>query len=281
MAIIIRNATQLQNMANDLTADYELGCDIDASETSSWNAGAGFLPVGNYDGDIGFSGSLDGKGYKIYSLVINRGATHGIGLFSIADGAIISNLTLINVDIIGNSNVGSLIGYGRNDTLITNCLVSGDISGLRIVGGMLGLAAYDTNPVIFSKCFSSVNVTATGATSTSSKCGGFVGSMDEDCLATDCFATGTVVATSDFVGGFVGYSFGAYGNNVVYTRCFSSGHVETGQDDGGNSSCGGFAGYIASSLFEDCFATGAVTGTGKYVGGFVGFSQSTGVFTNS
>jgi hypothetical protein len=46
---VISNATQLQEMKDDLTAHYVLGNDIDASETSDWNGGAGFEAIGDPD----------------------------------------------------------------------------------------------------------------------------------------------------------------------------------------------------------------------------------------
>jgi hypothetical protein len=43
---VIYNVTDLQNMQNDLDAYYELANDIDASATSGWNGGSGFVPLG-------------------------------------------------------------------------------------------------------------------------------------------------------------------------------------------------------------------------------------------
>lgn len=46
MATTITNVTELQAMENDLTEDYVLGNNIDASATSGWNGGGGFDPIG-------------------------------------------------------------------------------------------------------------------------------------------------------------------------------------------------------------------------------------------
>ena len=43
----ITNVTELQNINDDPTQDYILGNNIDASATSTWNDGAGFLPLGS------------------------------------------------------------------------------------------------------------------------------------------------------------------------------------------------------------------------------------------
>jgi len=66
----ISTTTHLQNMDTDLTAYYILINDIDASTTSTWNSGAGFAPVG--DDSTDFDGDLDGQGYEITGLFINR-----------------------------------------------------------------------------------------------------------------------------------------------------------------------------------------------------------------
>ena len=83
----ITNVHQLQEMNDDLDAQYILINDIDASETREWNVGdhdedpetpdsaMGFEPVGTYEHEnpiVGFTGSLDGQGYSINGLFINR-----------------------------------------------------------------------------------------------------------------------------------------------------------------------------------------------------------------
>ena len=67
---IITDVNQLQEMQGGLNAWYELGNDINALETVNWNAGQGFLPVG--DSTWGFAGHFDGKGLTIEGLFINR-----------------------------------------------------------------------------------------------------------------------------------------------------------------------------------------------------------------
>jgi len=49
MATKIYNVYDLQNIKNDLSGDYELANDIDASVTQSWNGGLGFEPLGSGD----------------------------------------------------------------------------------------------------------------------------------------------------------------------------------------------------------------------------------------
>ncbi|KKL12757.1 hypothetical protein LCGC14_2532540 [marine sediment metagenome] len=81
MATVITDVDELQAMENDLTADYELGNNINASATSGWNGGEGFDPIGSSGSE--FTGSFDGKGYTINDLFINRPEETGVGLFGV------------------------------------------------------------------------------------------------------------------------------------------------------------------------------------------------------
>src|SRR6056297_2634281 len=71
-AVPITDCQQLQDMRNNLSGSYYLANDIDCTATLSWNAGAGFEPIGTLDNP--FTGSLDGKDHKIHGLYINRPA---------------------------------------------------------------------------------------------------------------------------------------------------------------------------------------------------------------
>src|SRR5512136_854284 len=119
---IIYDVTDLQNMILDLDAYYELANDIDASITSTWNGGAGFVPVGT--SSIPFTGNFDGKGFFIYALYIDRFTTYDIGLFGYAENATIANVGLVAVDIRGKSSVGALVGDAW-ETDINDCYSTG------------------------------------------------------------------------------------------------------------------------------------------------------------
>ena len=83
--------------------------DIDASATSGWNSGQGFIPIGN--GGTLFSGGYNGQHHTISNLFINRPGTNYVGLFGFTELMVtISNLGLINVNIAGGSNVGAIAG---------------------------------------------------------------------------------------------------------------------------------------------------------------------------
>ena len=113
---VITNAAGLQNMDLDLTDDYELGNNIDCSGI------ANFEPVGGWGGAAAFTGTFDGKGYRITGLTVNRAADDYIGLFGETDGVTIQNVT-IEATITGDDNVGILAG-STNGGIFTDITVS-------------------------------------------------------------------------------------------------------------------------------------------------------------
>ncbi len=114
--------------------------DIDAS--SSYEESC-FNPLGNSTNN--FTGSYNGNGYLISNLYINRPITDCVGIFGYIDGATISNVSLINSEVIGLDHVGSLVGYAVNSSSISNCYASGEItSSGNYAGGLVGYANSST-----------------------------------------------------------------------------------------------------------------------------------------
>src|SRR5690606_29835936 len=87
--IAISTLADLDNIRNNMTGDYALVNDIDASATADpgYGDGAGWMPLGREnDSGIPFTGSLDGQGYTITGLTFDRPEANGpgfvAGLFS-------------------------------------------------------------------------------------------------------------------------------------------------------------------------------------------------------
>lgn len=77
----IHNVTELQAMLSDPTADYYLANDIDASATSGWNDGAGFIPINNgYFGTV-----IDYRGADSDSLQTGTWTTTGGAYYTEVD----------------------------------------------------------------------------------------------------------------------------------------------------------------------------------------------------
>lgn len=241
MAATINNVTDLQNMSNDLAADYELGCDIDATPTSGWNSGAGFAPIGTEASP--FTGTFDGKGYTIRGLYISRSTTDYIGLFGCTTGSAGDHVTLASVKftsatITGRNYVGILAGR-TICTDITDVNCAGTVAGgaspyASYIGGMIG-QAYNYQTI--NRCCSSGSVTGRA------QIGGLVGSnYNVNDTIDNCYSTASVSCTVQSGGGLVGY------NEATMDDCYSTGSV-----GGGGSSVNGFIGYNYDGRVTNCF----------------------------
>ena len=254
---IITNVSQLQDVQYDLDAHYELGNDIDASETANWNGGKGFEPVGdvtntNYapSWDNPFSGSFNGGNHSINQLTINRPQEENVGLFRGQTG-IINNTSLIGANISGSLRTAGVVA--RNGGTIDDVRVTGTVSGTDRVGGLAGrneaFGGHVTNV--------STNVSVNGETYV----GGLLGYSNS--LIENGSAHGPVNGTEK-VGGLIGgESAGGDGSveNVLATGSVS-GSVEVG----------GLKGQ-SWRITRNASATGSVTGTDR-VGGLIGVSHN-------
>ncbi|HEX6735208.1 MAG TPA: filamentous hemagglutinin N-terminal domain-containing protein, partial [Azonexus sp.] len=112
------SGTDLQGMQGDLSGRYALGSDIDASATSTWEGGAGFLPIGSSSTE--FTGRFDGLGHTISYLKIDRPATDDVGLFGATSVASLRNVGLTGAWISGYENVGALVGWHSDGSIVAS-----------------------------------------------------------------------------------------------------------------------------------------------------------------
>ena len=151
----ITNCTQLQEMEDNFSASYILVNEINCSDTINWNDSSGFSPIGSGVGDEDyFFGTFNGQGYKIINLYINRNIETYIGLFGYIINATISNINLENVNILGNAEVGGLVGYNNGGTIL-NSSVSGNVTEIvdyQKAGCLVGENTLGTIDKSFSNC---------------------------------------------------------------------------------------------------------------------------------
>jgi hypothetical protein len=248
---IITNVKQLQEMKYDLKAYYVLGNDIDASETRFWNDKRGFEPIGNFSWTYSyfFTGVLDGRGYKIYNLYINR-ARDFVGLFgAVGARGIIKNIGLENVTIItdGYYGIGGLVGY--NAGTVYNAYSTGTIKGGRFTGGLVGL---NEGTVYNSYSRASVNGI--------NEVGGLVGWNYHGGIVYNSYSMASVNGREN-VGGLVGENLG-----TIY-NCYSMASVN------GIDKVGGLVGDNEGTIYN-CYSID--TAAGKWnVGGLVGVNKGT------
>lgn len=279
---MIANSHQLQLMLMDLTADYSLLTDVDMDVLDAaqmWGTdatqGNGFLPVGNSTQK--FTGSLNGHGFEISDLYIDRGAVTEAGLFGWVNSASsIDEVILNDVNITGFLNTGVLIGYCENGD-VTDCHASGTVSGLSYVGGLVAWCGDNTISLSSSSC--SVSSTSThaggllayinGGTVENSSASGDVTNTDiytaglighNVGTVNNCQSYGNVTSTSGTNGGFIGY------NNGPVTSCDSYGKLV----NAGGDYSGGFIGWNVGTV-ANCNSWGETNCTSPRIGGFVGF----------
>jgi len=249
--------------------------DIDASDTESWNEGAGFSPIG-LSNHNSFKGAYNGGDHIIYNLYINRPDDDFIGLFGSTDGAAFENLGIEDVNIAGFHNTGSLVGCCVRSSIYA-CHANGNVTGDSWVGGLVGGLQVGT---MFRSSYGSGSVTgndqvgglvgytwlstirksfATCSVNGGNRAGGLLGSNNSSTTISECYATGNVTGYDD-VGGLVGNNSTSNINDS-----YASGNVN------GEYRVGGFVGGNYAAIIGESYAAGLVTGETE-VGGLVGFN---------
>ena len=282
----ISDVDDLQAMADDLDGNYYLTGDIDASATATWNDGAGFNPIGNYDLTLNteFAGTFDGCGYKISNLTINRPTEDRIGLFGAvsawnATDVVIANVTLESCSFTGeNYAVGGLIGeIGSTGlskkTYLYNCHTSGSLAVTGsagndfAIGGMIGVISVEEgSECICYDCTSSCDIDTSGGTAGYDEIGGFIGYSTGGEFY-NCRASGAIlgnVSNDWYIGGFVGKADPVgIANPSIFQDCSATGNVS------GEYYVGGFCGEAGAATFTRCSSRGDVTAPAGYGAGFI------------
>jgi hypothetical protein len=234
------------------------------------NDGKGWQPIAS------FRGNLDGQGYEISDLFINRPDENCIGLFGeVSVGGTVQNISMTSITITGYNYVGGLVG--RNKGTVSNSYSTGNVNGANYVGGLVGSNWWNwRNWGIVSNSYSEGSVIGnssvgglvgdnggtvrnsyfTGSVTGGDYAGGLVGVNDRGTV-TDSYSTGNVTGNNN-VGGLVGRNDG----NVYYSQ--STGNVT------GNNNVGGLVGYNGGvSTVSSSYSTSSVAGNNR-VGGLVG-----------
>ncbi|MDE0926830.1 MAG: filamentous hemagglutinin N-terminal domain-containing protein [Methylophilaceae bacterium] len=222
--------------AGMLGKSYTLVNNIDAKGTAKWNTGAGFKPLGNRNSK--FTGTFDGLGHTVDSLVVNRPSSDFIGLFGYNNGGTIKNVGITNVSITGKNYTGGLAG--RNQGNISNSYATGVVSGNYAVGGLVGRA--DVSSI--KNSYATVDVFGAN-----NNVGGLVGKAQKSQIS-NSYAAGSVTG-KDSVGGLIGYKYlGRLSNS------YAAGKVT------GNTKTGGLIGNRTGDVSNSFWNT-ATSGVGS------------------
>ena len=226
---------------------YELTRDLHFGDPRSYASGQvnqawiinnGWEPISQY------SGFFEGNGHTITGLYqYGRSA----GLFRSFQGTL-RHLGLISVNVTETSQVGALAS--RNSGPISNAYVTGTVSGIGDVGGLVGLNYGGSGKGEILESYSSAEVTGSG-----NVVGGLVGENNEGRIS-NSYGTGAVSADGQ-TGGLVGYNSG-----TIISR------YATGGVTARSSSVGGLVGNNRGTA-TGSYAAGSVSGPST-VGGLIG-----------
>ncbi|MBP9989692.1 MAG: hypothetical protein KBT46_09385, partial [Ruminococcus sp.] len=274
--------TGSQSIKAKLTANIQLNSS--GSKTNVWT------PIGTADRP--FKGTFDGNEYTISGMYVNS-ENNNQGLFGcvalpeveytgdVIDPDLIVQTTTVGIqnvkvtgsEVIGNQNVGGIVGYGielgvkncsyqgtvrgtsnsvggiigwaSSNTAVTECITSGTVQGKQRVGGIAG---YQNGNAVVNKSYSSCDITGT------QNVGGITGTLSASYLE-GCFCLGSVTA-NDRVGGIVGYS--AFG---TVKSVYASASINTT-----GTEAGGAVGTIYDGTYGSVFYDFSVAGVDGPVG---------------
>nr|WP_275899672.1 ZmpA/ZmpB/ZmpC family metallo-endopeptidase-related protein [Bacillus piscicola] len=239
---MIETPEDLDNIRNNTSGHYELANDIDLS-------GINWEPI-NY-----FKGTLDGNGFKITNLTINRPSLDYVGLFNLVneDGEV-RDIVFENVDINARYYTGTLTGMAEGSKISGISVEGGSVNGYDYVGGIIGQLRGDLKN-------SHTTVDVTGRR----EVGGLIGrakyydTRTHNNFVENVYSTGNINGTKD-VGGLIGFLWGD-----IVVNAYTTGSVE------GRINVGGVIGRSESNGPEihNVLTTSSVIGV-DYVGGLVG-----------
>jgi len=253
---VITTAEELQSIEDDLDAHYVLGNDIDATETSEWNDGDGWEPLGGED--RAFTGTLDGQGQTVSGLTIDRYGGDGselTGLVANNNGRV-TDLTIDEADIYSKDprnhrffQPGGILAGIHRGTVSGVTITDASIENTPVVGGVVG---ENDGGAISNVRLSNVSVTGETA-------GGVVGGQStgeiQNVSAQQVQVDGA--ETYGAAGGVVGQTSGG-----DISGAFGSGTISAG-------TAGGIAGETENTAL-DTVGSIATVESGVRAGGIVG-----------
>ena len=195
----------LRDLDFDNPAHYRTG-----RVNSAWTTGAGWQPIGTQRHP--FVATFQGNGHKISNLRVNRPDSDG-GLFGMIDGretdVAIERLGLSNVDIVGGTHVGGLVGYNQagdiSKSYVTGSVAARGRNGSAIVGGLVGRNVGGSITESYSETQVRCNLVNE---LTTSLVGGLVALNDNRARIENSYAIGSVIG-QDSVGGLVASNQGS------------------------------------------------------------------------
>ena len=257
---LISTAAELAWFRDHVNEDYanvkasaKLIADIDLSEfchaaNASENINQkSWKPIGN-NTKI-YKGTFDGNNKTITNLYIND-FQENMGLFGYISQSTIKNLTFVNANVTNttSSNTGILVGKAESGSTLQNIKIS-ETCRMKGEGGEYTSNTGGIAGVFVGNAYNCVNYATVQGTQ---HVGGLFGSYaGKDNFITACANYGKVTASSEYVGGLVGY----FGSGTIQD-CANYGDVK------GSNHVAGLAGYVwGPSKIKNVFCYGSISAT--------------------
>ena len=271
---LVSTPAQLNEIRYHSNACFILVNNIDLEDSTSegglyFNNGSGWEPI-----DF-FFGVLDGNGYTITGLNINRPEQDNVALIGTLYDGEIKRLCIESSTITGKTNASSIAGTSYGE--IYNCKNGSNITAEFLSGGITG-----SNFGLLQECgnYGTINALMHGTA------GGIAG--DNEGTIDNCINSGTVEASYDIysdAGGITGSNNANINNSKNEGTVLSQGHsggitsennssariylcTNTGVVTSTNT-CGGIAALNDEGEINHCTNDGIITGKGC-IGGIVG-----------
>ena len=214
-----------------------------------------------------FKGNYNGNNKYISGIQYENDTEDYIGLFSVTNNSVISNLTIKNVNIKGRKYIGSLVGNSKNSNFENIIIEDSDLSGNSSIGCLIG----ESNDCDFRKI--SINGSIK-ITSNNSDVGGLIGCAGNSSLhsisnsSVVCDNTSFINGNNE-VGGLIGRFYGMNSIEKSYSKIVINGRYNVG----------GLIGYAdnGNSNISNCFSDAYITVDSNYtgsVGGLIGDCSS-------
>ena len=237
---LVTTASELNDIRNNPAAHYRLMNDIDLTDWIAEN-----YPAEGWEPINGFTGSLDGNGFTISGLWIERPTTDNVGLFGSISGGTIKRLGLLipeGKSIVGHNYVGGIAGhtpYSTSAISIEECFVAGGTIEAKATAAGAILAYTSTNSV-------TVNIR-------------------------NCYVAGTTVIGADGAGGVTGTAY----RSINIENCYATGIVKSTNND---KSAGGIIGGVNDQgkeyIVKNCIALNPAIQSAKSAGRIVGWVKT-------
>lgn len=275
---VISDQKQLMTLqAKQLTGHYQLAKDITVTD---WNTAI-----------AGLSGTFDGNGHTITitgtkglfetvtgtvqtltvagTIAFDNSTKDVGGIAHHCSGGVIDNCTVSAVVSSQSDRMGGVVGLVSNGGKVSDCTLSGTVTGTQAVGGIVG--TFNTNGTV-ENCTTTAAATVSGT----QFIGGVVGRITGGTVTIrHCVNNGGISSTGGRSAGILGDLEGS-GYYAVVDNCVNNA-------DFGATTVGGIGGIVGNMqggsesapgtlLITNCHNTGDLTGT-NHCGGVIGRAQ--------